>query len=134
MAGTGTTTAGKARANRKKSAPYSVVPRLRILRDGEIALGPGKAKLLEAIVEAGTIAAAARRCGMSYNRAWILVQTMNRCFKEPLVEARRGGAVRGGTVLSEAGRQALALYRRMEHEAEQAVARTWATLRTSLKD
>ncbi|MGZ8311113.1 MAG: winged helix-turn-helix domain-containing protein, partial [Allosphingosinicella sp.] len=60
----------------------------------EIAMGPGKAELLRQITAQGSISAAARAMGMSYRRAWLLVDAMNRCFRRPLVEARpgRGGA------------------------------------------
>ena len=60
------------------------------------AMGPGKADLLEAIQETGSIAAAGRKLGMSYRRAWLLVDEMNKCFREPLVRARLGGAKGGG--------------------------------------
>jgi molybdate transport system regulatory protein len=116
-----------------KTPPTRLVPRLRILKGRDIALGPGKADLLDAIERTGTISEAARQLGMSYMRAWTLIQTMNRCFKEPLVGAHRGGAGRGAAALTDAGRDALALYRRMEREAEQAVARSWTRLRRSLK-
>jgi molybdate transport system regulatory protein len=112
----------------------SLKPRIRILRGREIALGPGKADLLEAIARTGTISGAARRLDMSYMRAWTLIQTMNRCFREPLVDARRGGAGRGAAVLTPAGAEALALYRRMERESERATARAWGRLRKALKD
>ena len=62
-------------------------PRIRILLGSSIAIGPGKAALLEAIGETGSIAAAGRRMGMSYRRAWVLAKTMNACFREPLIEA-----------------------------------------------
>ena len=65
--------------------------RLRITRGDDIAVGPGKIELLEAIARTGSITAAARALGMSYRRAWLLVDTMNRCFKSPVVEAEAGG-------------------------------------------
>src|SRR5262249_39537395 len=58
-------------------------PRIRILLGSSIAIGPGKAALLDAISETGSIAAAGRRMGMSYRRAWLLAKTMNACFQEP---------------------------------------------------
>ncbi len=64
--------------------------RLRISRGQDIAVGPGKIDLLEAIDAAGSITAAARSLGMSYRRAWLLVDTMNRCFRAPIVEAEAG--------------------------------------------
>lgn len=68
-------------------------PRIRILLGSSIAIGPGKAALLEAIGETGSIAAAGRRMGMSYRRAWLLAKTMNACFREPLIEATKGVSV-----------------------------------------
>lgn len=99
-----------------------VAPRLRILLGSAIAIGPGKAALLEAISETGSIAAAGRRMGMSYRRAWLLVKTMNACFREPLVEATKGGLAGGGAQLSAMGRDVLARYRVMEARAIEAVA------------
>jgi molybdate transport system regulatory protein len=86
----------------------------RIYLGDEIALGPGKVELLRYISETGSISEAARRMDMSYNRAWLLVRTMNRCFKEPLVLATRGGDSRGGAQLTAFGKQVLALYQRLE--------------------
>ena len=73
----------------------TVGTRLRIVLEPDIAIGPGKADILEGIRETGSIAAAGRRLGMSYKRAWLLVETMNACFKSPLVEASRGGRPTG---------------------------------------
>lgn len=86
----------------------------RIYLGDEIAFGPGKAELLRHISETGSISESARRMEMSYNRAWLLVRTMNHCFKEPLVSATRGGDTHGGAELTKAGKRVLALYRRME--------------------
>src|ERR1700730_6297389 len=78
-------------------------PRLRILLGSSIAIGPGKAALLELIGETGSIAAAGRRMGMSYRRAWVLAKTMNACFREPLIEAAKGGIGGGGGRLTPKG-------------------------------
>lgn len=88
--------------------------RVRINCGDDVALGPGKAELLALVGETGSISEAARRMEMSYMRAWTLIQTMNRCFKEPLVESVRGGKQGGGATLTTTGRQALELYRQME--------------------
>jgi len=85
-------------------------PRVRILAGSAIAIGPGKADLLQAIDSTGSISAAARRMGMSYRRAWLLVQTMNECFKSPLVEAEKGGTTGGGARLTPTGREVLTRY------------------------
>ena len=99
-----------------------------MLHGEEIALGPGKVDLLEAIERAGSLAEAARGLGMSYMRAWHLLQTMNACFKEPLVHTSRGGAERGGAHLTEAGRAVVAAYRRMEAESLKALEPGWQEL------
>ena len=96
---------------------------LRICLEDDIALGPGKADLLESIDAEGTITAAGRRLGMSYKRAWSLVETMNRCFESPLVETSKGGAARGGASLTRLGRSVLERYRAMEAAAHQAIRR-----------
>ena len=84
---------------------------LRLLHRDDIAIGPGKADLLEAIAATGSISAAGRRMGLSYRRAWLLVDTMNRAFAAPLVVASKGGAKGGGAALTEGGATVLAAYR-----------------------
>lgn len=88
--------------------------RLRLLRAGEIALGPGKVSLLDAIDKEGSINRAAKQLGMSYKRAWDLVNTMNRHFSEPLVLTSKGGEQGGGAKLSATGRQVRDLYHHIE--------------------
>ena len=80
-------------------------------------IGPGKADLLQYIEETGSIAGAGRKLGMSYKRAWMLVETLNDMFAEPLVKSSRGGAKQGGAHLTEAGARVLALYRKIERSA-----------------
>jgi len=109
-------------------------PRLRVLHGEEIAIGPGKADLLEAIDRAGTLAEAAGQLGMSYMRAWKLLQTMNTCFKEPLVSTARGGSEHGHASLTATGHAVLALYRRMEDSARQAAEPAWQDLQKLLAD
>jgi molybdate transport system regulatory protein len=106
--------------------------RLRLCVGDEIAMGPGKADLLEAIRDTGSIAAAGRQMGMSYRRAWLLVDTMNRCFREPLVTTERGGARRGGATLTSLGAEALARYRTLETRARVAVDPAWQELASLL--
>ncbi|MDX1756412.1 MAG: LysR family transcriptional regulator [Marinobacter sp.] len=89
-------------------------PRLRLKLGKEIAMGPGKAELLEQIDNTRSISAAAKRMGMSYRRAWLLVDTMNQCFAAPLVDTATGGRRGGGARLSPLGREVLALYRQAE--------------------
>ncbi|OJW46090.1 MAG: LysR family transcriptional regulator [Thiobacillus sp. 65-1059] len=99
-----------------------MTPRLafRLILGDDIALGPGKVQLLEAIRDSGSIAAAGRTLGMSYKRAWHLVDTMNRCFTSPLVEASKGGAHGGGAQLTPLAGEVIALYRRLETRARKA--------------
>ncbi|MBI5443689.1 MAG: LysR family transcriptional regulator [Deltaproteobacteria bacterium] len=89
-------------------------------------------ELLEAIRRTGSLRMAAGELQMSYMHAWGLVKTMNRGFKDPLVELSRGGAERGGAELSPRGDEVVALYREMEAEAVRAVARRWGRLKRLL--
>ena len=88
--------------------------RARLMRDEEIAFGPGKADLLAAIDRTGSISAAARDMGMSYRRAWLLVDTMNRCFRSPLGDSAPGGKHGGGARLTDTGRRVRQRYLEME--------------------
>ena len=97
-------------------------------------MGPGKAELLGLLDQTGSIAEAAKRMGMSYMRAWTLIRTMNRSFKEPLVVAARGGTQGGGTRLTGTGRKALAVYQRMERDCHGAVDASWPELSSLLRD
>lgn len=108
----------------------SGAPRLRVLLGEAIAIGPGKAQLLEQIEATGSISAAARAMGMSYRRAWLLVDTMNQCFHEPLVETAAGGKGGGGARVSPLGHEVLARYRAMERRAAAAVEDAMAEFRT----
>lgn len=105
-------------------ARMSVLPRLRLrlLLGQSVMIGPGKADLLAAVAATGSISAAGRIMGMSYKRAWLLVDTMNRCFREPLVVAAKGGTGGGNARLTPAGERVLALYRRIEARAAEACA------------
>ena len=86
----------------------------------EIAIGPGKAALLDAIAATGSISAAGRALGMSYRRAWLLVDVMNRCWEAPLVETAAGGSGGGGARVTPLGGELLAAYRRLEEAIEAA--------------
>ncbi len=111
---------------------YAVRPRIRVLRGGEIVMGPGKADLLEAISRKGTLRDAAAELGMSYMRAWNLVRMMNRAFRHSLVETERGGVRHGRAVLTPMGRAVLALYREMEAASLDALAPSWRRVRRLL--
>lgn len=101
---------------------------LRVSFSGDFYMGPGRADLLERIGETGSIAAAGKTMGMSYKRAWGLVQALNAGFGMPLVETSRGGSAQGGAHLTEAGRQVLAHYRAMQDKAEVAIAADFAVI------
>ena len=117
----------------KKPSSLSLRPRLRVICGENIALGPGKVDLLALVGKTGSIREAADRMGMSYMRAWTLVKTMNACFREPLVEAVRGGAKHGGAKLTATGRQALKLYHAMEKDSMRATKAQWAELKRLLQ-
>ncbi len=112
----------------------TTAPRIRIrVQLGDLPLfGPGKAALLGAIAEAGSIAGAARTLGMSYRRAWLLVDSMNRNFTGPLVTASPGGRGVGGARVTELGRRVLAAYQAVEADAARAAGRSLADLQTMI--
>jgi molybdate transport system regulatory protein len=87
----------------------------------EIAIGPGKADLLDAIAATGSISRSARRLAMSYRRAWLLVDTMNRCFRAPVVASATGGTGGGGATLTPFGRRVLAQFRAMQAHIDRAI-------------
>ena len=95
--------------------------KLRVMFGDEIAIGPGKAELLEAIAATGSISASAKRLGMSYRRAWLLVDTMNRCFSEPVVASATGGSGGGGAAVTAFGRRVLERYRAMQARVDRAL-------------
>ena len=86
------------------------------------AIGPGKIRLLEAIRDAGSITKAGIALGMSYRRAWLLVDDMNNCFREPVVAAQAGGSHGGGAALTPFGVRLIDQYRAIEAEAYTATA------------
>lgn len=106
--------------------------RARLLQGEEIAMGPGKAELLAAIAETGSISGAARKMGMSYRRAWLLVDTMNRCFRSPLVNSAAGGSQGGGATLTPLGEEVLTLYQQLELDLEAAAKGSAAAMRQLL--
>jgi molybdate transport system regulatory protein len=95
-----------------------------VLCGSELAMGPGKADLLDAIDKEGSISAAGRAMGMSYRRTWLLVDTMNRCWKAPLVQTAPGGGRHSGAKLTEMGRQVLKAYRALEADLAKAASKT----------
>ncbi len=95
--------------------------KIRIPYADHIALGPGKVDLLEAIQDKGSISGAAKSMGMSYKRAWDLINTMNTSFKQPLVTTTTGGKHGGGAQVSDLGINVISHYRKMERTALQAI-------------
>lgn len=90
---------------------------LRVIKGRHRAIGPGKVALLEAIEDTGSISAAARKLGMSYRRAWMLVDDLNRRLSKAVVQTAPGGKHGGGATLSPTGRKLIALYRDIERKA-----------------
>lgn len=109
------------RAPARKPARGRAAPRLRIAMGEGLILGPGKVDLIEAIERSGSISGAARDMGMSYRRAWLLVDALNHMFKSPVVEAATGGARGGGAVITEFGKGVAAAYRRIEERTRLAI-------------
>jgi len=95
---------------------------LRILTDQQPAMGPGRARLVGLIDTTGSISAAARSMGMSYRRAWQLVEAINASFSEPVVTTAVGGKRGGGAVVTPFGREVVRRYRAMEDKASAAIA------------
>ncbi len=96
--------------------------RLRLTVGELIAVGPGKIDLLEALDATGSITAAAKSLGMSYRRAWLLIDELNRSLRTPAVATAAGGAQGGGSVLTDDGRRLVQLYRQIEATAQKAAA------------
>ena len=101
---------------------------VRVDLPGRGAIGPGKIKLLELVAQSGSISAAGRAMNMSYRRAWMLVDSLNRCFRAAVVETQLGGTRGGGAVLSALGRDVIRWYRAIERAATNAGARQLAAL------
>ncbi len=105
---------------------------LRIDFDEGRALGPGKVRLLELLGKTGSISAAGRAMGMSYRRAWLLVDALNQTFRHPVVQTRGGGVGGGGADLTAFGVDLVANYRAMEAEASETLARRIGELERAL--
>jgi len=120
-------------AKSRRTAEKRFKALFRVYRGNEIALGPGKIELLGHIAKTGSISEAARRMEMSYNRAWLLVRTMNRCFKEPLVLSSRGGEKHGGAQLTKPGREVLRLYQQLERKFDSATGKAVREILAQLK-
>jgi molybdate transport system regulatory protein len=95
---------------------------LRVLSSKNPAMGPGKARLVTLISDTGSISAAARKMGMSYRRAWQLVEALNKSFNEPVVLTAVGGKRGGGAEVTDFGKRLVESYHRMEAKASSAIA------------
>jgi molybdate transport system regulatory protein len=111
-------------SDRRSQSSRKAMPRLtlRIDFDGARAVGPGKIKLMELIDKHGSISEAGRQMGMSYRRAWLLVDSLNRCFHTPVIASQLGGRQGGGASLTEFGHAVVHHYRAVEHAAVKAAA------------
>jgi molybdate transport system regulatory protein len=116
-------------ANRPAEARF----RMRITKGETIAIGPGKISLLEAVREQGSISAAARSLDMSYRRAWLLIDELNRSLQSPATISEQGGQSGGGCVLTPVGEDIVRLYRDVERIADEACAERIASLMALLK-
>ena len=105
------------------ASPLDKKTRFRVEIKHAIAIGPGKADVLQFVAETGSLTEAGRRLGMSYQRVWTLVAAMNTDFVEPLVLKQRGGVAGGGAQLTPAGKRVLSIYRAIEHDAQRAVSK-----------
>src|ERR1700741_165155 len=97
------------------------------------AIGPGKIRLLEAIDRTGSISQAGRALGMSYRRAWLLIDDMNQCFRHAVVSAKPGGSRGGGAALTEFGAAVVRDYRAIESTAATAAKRRLRGMETALR-
>ena len=95
---------------------------LRVLAKELPAMGPGRARLISLIDSTGSISAAAREMGMSYRRAWQLVEDINKSFNRPIIITAVGGKRGGGAAVTAVGREIVLLYRNMEEKASSAIA------------
>jgi len=96
------------------------------------AIGHGKVRLLEAVRDHGSISAAGRSMGMSYRRAWLLIDELNRLFETPVVETKHGGSAGGGAELTPFGHGVVQHYRSIERKARKAAAGELATLAAAI--
>jgi molybdate transport system regulatory protein len=113
-------------------AVHGLKLKAQIVCGGDFAIGPGKADLLAAIAATGSISAAGRQLGLSYRRTWLMVDTMNRCWREPLVATAHGGSRGGGATLTGLGTSVLARYRDLDAALEAAAAAPSAALLADL--
>jgi molybdate transport system regulatory protein len=99
---------------------------LKIEFGSELRLGAGKVRLLELVGETGSIAAAAREMEMSYRRAWLLIEELNKMFGKPVLQTAAGGSGGGGAKITPHGLKLIILFREVQSEADQLVANKFA--------
>jgi molybdate transport system regulatory protein len=121
--------AGETGARREPQVRF----RMRVMQADTIALGPGKVQLLEAVHEHGSISAAARSLNMSYRRAWLLMDELNRALESPATVSEHGGQSGGGSMLTPVGEEIIRLYRGIEARAAAACATEIAALKKLVK-
>ena len=116
------------------TAKIDAQPHFRLQLKHGVAIGPGKAELLEHIAALGSISAAGKAMGMGYRTAWLMVNSMNAHFKEPLVSSTKGGSNGGGAVLTKLGTDVLSRYRAMELRALKAISKDIEHLESLIRD
>jgi molybdate transport system regulatory protein len=114
-------------------SPPDTQLRLRLRFGSGAMLGPGRADLLQGIADTGSISAAGRAMGMSYRRAWSLIETLNAAFATPLVDSVRGGPGGGGARLTDAGVRVLYHYRQLASASLTVGAEDIAAIRALLR-
>ena len=107
-------------------------PVVRLLLGNVAALGPGKIELIIAIGKTGSISGAAKIMGMSYRRAWNLVDSINQDFSSDIVITSSGGKGGGGAELTPLGKKVITIYREMENKASKATQQEWNSLKKNL--
>lgn len=105
---------------------------VRVDLDPTHAIGPGKIALLEKMQDCGSLSQAARDLDMSYRRAWLLLDSLNRSFREPLVMTATGGSGGGGSMLTELGNAVVSAYRSFEAETNARAARHFAAIHSEV--
>lgn len=120
---------------KEREAIATIKIKVQIMIGDKIAMGPGKAALLDAIDSQGSISGAARAMGMSYRRAWMLADVMNQCFRDPLIATQPGGGEGAGARLTANGHAMRAAYQSLRCELEKAQPQKgYAAITRALRD
>ncbi|MBS0581038.1 MAG: LysR family transcriptional regulator [Proteobacteria bacterium] len=102
--------------------------RFRVHFGRDVTVGPGKIELLEHIARAGSLSQAARAMDMSYRRAWVLLNSMNTSYREPVVITAKGGRGGGGATLTAFGRELIRIYRQFDKALQRRAARSFTPI------